>query len=163
MAVTIELLNAIGSLATAAAVVVAVAFGIVQARATSAKRRHEATLEFVRGAMSSELHRAAIIVLNFPDNTRLEDVRAKGPEAMHAVLVLGSTMETLGILVANKTIDIRTAKDLYDVPFIWSRLRGYIEDSRAQRGHKQLFAWFEWLASEMERLPVRLPPRATAA
>jgi len=138
------------------AVVVGVAFGLVQLRQLREQREAQAGIELLHPLQAPESAEALLLLHGLPDNLTGEELRKRlGPDFGAVLGVLG-LFESLGPLVARGHVPIEMYEDFYRgvTVLCWRKLRRYIEEQRSS-GWPNLFEWLQWLAARMEE---RAPP-----
>ena len=138
----------IANIALTLTFVVGLIFGIAQVMAAARDRRERLTLETIRNFQSHEFAELINMVTNRPTPTTRDEFRAL-PEADQIMFIqFGQTMEHLGILVADKLIDL----DLIDktlgsfVTSTWERYKPMFLDMREQFPDPFLAEYYQWLA-----------------
>jgi len=148
------------NLALTLSVIVAVVFGIAQARAAARDRKERLSLQALRNFQTRDFVELMQYVNShsFP-NSRIEF--EKLPAADQVILMqFAQEMETLGILVAEKYVDI----DLVDktlgsfVSSSWKKYERMFQDIRETTKDPFLGEYFQWLA-ELVRKRMRDQPR----
>ncbi len=149
---TSELISLIANLALAFSFIVGLVFGIVQVRAAARDRRERLTLETLREFQTREfvelLH--YISFHDLPSNQ--EDLRALPPDERTMLIQFGQEMESLGILVAERLINI----DLVDktlgsfVITSWEKYKEMFLDIRVKQPDPFLGEYFQWLAEQID-------------
>jgi hypothetical protein len=144
----------IANIALALSLIVAVIFGIAQVRAAARDRRERLTLDMLRNFQTREfaelLHR---VVRNEVPKTAKEQ-RAMSPNEHIAFIQFGQQMESLGLMVAEKLIDI----DLVDktlgsfVTSAWEKYQPVFLELRETTADPFLGEYFQWLAETIERM-----------
>lgn len=158
-----QALEGIGGVATAAAVVVAVAFGIVQMRHADRARNETAAMEILRAAHDEKFEKNWPIVLGFPDDVTLDAIRKMGKAAEDAAMAVQYHYETMGMLVFHRAVPLA----MFDHASgglgrkCWRKLRRYVADYRAEKELVNFAEWFEWLAERLDAHPE--PCKATGA
>src|SRR5580693_2642701 len=149
-----ELMDAvalIANVAIALSFVVALIFGIAQVRGAERDRRERLTLEALRNFATREF---AELIRHITMNTMpgtAEELRALPKEEYLLFVQMGQQMESLGMLVAEKTIDI----DLVDktlgslVVSAWEKYQPIFLTMRADDPF--LGEYFQWLAQTIAR------------
>ena len=151
----------LANLALTLSFIVAVIFGIAQVRAAARDRRERLTLEALRNVQTREFAELINwINLKVMPTTR-EEMRAL-PENEQAMLIqFGQEMESLGILVAERLINI----DLVDktlgafVTTSWEKYKGLFEDMRKKNPDPFLGEYFQWLAEQIAERMEKNPRR----
>jgi hypothetical protein len=147
----IETVTFIANIALALSLVVAVIFGIAQVRAAARDRAERLTLEALRNFQTREFAE----LLNYVTNQTLPQTQAQLralPDAEQILFVqLAQQMESLGLLVAEKLINI----DLVDktlgsfVVTAWEKYQPAFLDMR--EGDPFIGEYFQWLAQLIAR------------
>src|ERR1700688_3123710 len=129
---TSDVISVIANLALALSFIVGLIFGVVQVRAAARDRRERLTLETLREFQTREfvelLH--YISFNDLPSNR--EGVMALSPNERTLIIQFGQEMESLGILVAERLINV----DLVDktlgsfVVTSWEKNKTLIMDAR---------------------------------
>lgn len=159
----VDLVTVVGNLAIALSVVVAVVFGLAQARGAARDRKERLAIETIRSFQTREFaeHLHFMRVQKAP--TTMAELYALGDEEQVTFIHFAQEVEMLGLLVADGRIDLdlveRTLGDF--VIRAWSRYRPVIEDMRRELSDPYLAEYFQWLAEQVERL-MRESPRAPA-
>lgn len=154
---TSEIITLLANLALTLSFIVAVIFGIAQVKAAARDRRERLTLEALRNVQTREFAELINwINLKVMPTTR-EEMRAL-PENEQAMLIqFGQEMESLGILVAEKFINI----DLVDktlgsfVVTSWEKYKVLFENMRANDPY--LGEYFQWLAEQIDDRMTKYP------
>jgi hypothetical protein len=149
---TNELITTLANLALTLSLIVAVIFGIAQVKAASRDRRERLTMETLRNFQTREF----VELMQFVIARTLPSDR-KGLYALPAseqviFIQFGQQMESLGILVAEKFINI----DLVDktlgsfVINSWEKYKPMFLDIRVSQPDPFLGEYFQWLAEQLD-------------
>jgi hypothetical protein len=145
---TNELITLFANLALTLSFIVALVFGIAQVRAAARDRRERLTLETLRNFQTHEFAEL-ILYINAHDLPATgQGLRALPSEEQVMLIQFGQEMESLGILVAEKLINI----DLVDktlgsfVITSWEKYRPMFLDIREKTPDPFLGEYFQWLA-----------------
>lgn len=136
-----------------AAVVIGVAFGLIQLRQLRHQRDVQAGLELLAPLQAPDSTEALLIVHELPDALAGDELRQRlGPQYKSAMATLG-LFESLGPIVARGHVPIEMYAEFYRGPTVlcWRKFKRHIEEQR-QRGWPTLFEWLQWLAERMEEL-----------
>lgn len=147
---TFETIALIANISLALSFVAALIFGIAQVRAAGRERREQLTLEALRAVQTREFAELIqyIVTSKFPD--RQEEWDSLPEEDRIKFIQFGQQMESLGILVAEKIIDI----DLVDktlgsfVITAWEKYKPMIMVQREREPYSS--EYFQWLAERIE-------------
>ena len=133
------------------AVIVGVAFGLMQLRQLRLQREAQAGIELLRPLQTRESAEALLVVHGLPDNLTGEQLRERLGDEFQAVLATIALFESLGPLVARGHLPFDMYAESYRGPtvFCWRKLRRYIMEQR-QSGWPALFEWLQWLAERLE-------------
>jgi len=158
---TNAIVTLIANIALALSVVVAVIFGIAQVRAAGHDRRDRLTLEALRNFQTREFAELLHYVTNREILKTDSEMQALAAPDRVLFIQLAQQMESLGILVAEKLIDI----DLVDktlggfVSTIWEKYRPVFTDMRAKTSDPFLGEYFQWLAETIAKRMAANPRR----
>jgi hypothetical protein len=150
---TAEIITLIANVALALSLIVAVIFGIAQVRAASRDRRERLTLETLRNFQTREFSELIVFITSYtiPDNRNEWNTKPVNDRIM--LIQLGQQMESLGMLVAEKFINI----DLVDktlgsfVTSSWEKYEKLFLDIRVNQPDPFLGEYFQWLAERLEQ------------
>lgn len=155
-----ELVDAIANISLALSLIVALTFGIVQVRAAARDRRENLTLEALRTFHSREFAE----LMHYIDTHEMPKHRAelrKLPDEEQVMFIqFSQQMEDLGILVAEKMVDI----DLVDktlgsfVSNAWRKCKPLAVSSREEDGEPFFSEFFQWLAEGID-MRMKAKPR----
>jgi hypothetical protein len=147
---TFELVEFIANLSFALSFIIALIFGIFQVRAAGRNRREQLTLEALRAVQTREFAELInyIVTTKFPTAQKEWDELPENDRIMF--IQFGQQMESLGILVAEKIIDI----DLVDktlgsfVTQSWEKYKPMIMVLREEEPYSN--EYFQWLAEALD-------------
>ena len=133
------------------AVVIGVAFGLVQLRQLRHQREVQAGLELLAPLQTPESAEALLIVHDLPDNLTGDELRQRLGTHYKSSMATLALFESLGPIIARGHVPIEMYAEFYRGPTVlcWRKFRRYIEDER-QSGWPTLFEWLQWLAERME-------------
>ena len=148
-----ELVTLISNIALTLSLVVAIIFGIAQVRAAARDRHERLTLETLRNFQTREF-------AELMHHVNMRELPKTGPE-LRALPVdqqvlfiqLAQQMESLGILVAEKLVNI----DLVDktlgsfVSSAWAKYQPVFMDMREKSPDPFLGEYFQWLAEVIDK------------
>jgi len=148
-----ETISMMANLALALSLIVALVFGIAQVKAAARDRRERFTLETLRNFQTREFAELINYITNRDMPSSRKEMQALPVNEQVFFIQLAQQMESLGILVAEKFIDI----DLVDktlgsfVTTSWQKYKKMFLSMRDQDPF--LGEYFQWLA---ERIDERL-------
>jgi len=150
---TNDTIAVLANLALTLSLIVAVIFGIAQVKAAARDRKERLTLETLRNFQTREFaDLIRHITFNKMPTTRTE-LEALPPNEQAVFIQLGQQMESLGILVAEKLINI----DLIDktlgsfVTSSWEKYKKIFLDIRENQPDPFLGEYFQWLAESIDK------------
>jgi hypothetical protein len=156
---TSDVISVIANLALALSFIVGLIFGIVQVRAAARDRRERLTLETLREFQTREFVEL-LHYISFHDlPTNREGMMALPPDERTLLIQFGQEMESLGILVAERLINI----DLVDktlgsfVITSWEKYKDMFLDIREKQPDPFLGEYFQWLAEQIDERMRRNP------
>ena len=158
----LQALANIAQILSAAAVIAAIVFGLVQIRQYRLQRRDAAAAELARSFNNAEFARARRLIAALPKNTTGEQLRARGTETEEAALYLGVQMETIGLLVFRGVMPLSLVNDLVGpgTVYLWSRMSGWVELMRREEAREHFLEWFQWLAEQLDKIGRHTHPPA---
>ena len=145
-------LSTLANVATALAVLTAVAFGLLEARRARKERAERAAFAAVQAILTPEWMKSMIVVQSIPDGSTTSEIEgdARVFAAVHAV---GCILEGLGYSVYARIVPLSVVGDLLGgtVRLAWRKVQSYVEEERRRSGSQKAFEWFQWLATQLER------------
>ncbi len=156
---TSDVISVIANLALALSFIVGLIFGIVQVRAAARDRRERLTLETLREFQTREFVELLHYVSFHDLPSNREGMMALPPDERTLVIQFGQEMESLGILVAERLINI----DLVDktlgsfVITSWEKYKDMFLDIREKQPDPFLGEYFQWLAEQIDERMRRNP------
>jgi len=143
----------IANVALALSVIVAVVFGIAQVKAASRDRHERLTLETLRNFQTREFAELLLFVSTVKMPSTGKDMEALPANERVLIIQFGQQMESLGLLVAEKLIDM----DLVDktlgsfVMTGWEKYKSMFLDMREKMPDPFLGEYFQWLAEAIDQ------------
>ena len=156
---TNDFISVIANLALALSFIVGLIFGIVQVRAAARDRRERLTLETLREFQTREFVELLHYVSFHDLPSNREGMMALPPDERTLLIQFGQEMESLGILVAERLINI----DLVDktlgsfVITSWEKYKDMFLDIREKQPDPFLGEYFQWLAEQIDERMRRNP------
>jgi hypothetical protein len=154
-----DVISVIANLALALSFIVGLIFGIVQVRAAARDRRERLTLETLREFQTREFVELLHYVSFHDLPSNREGMMALPPDERTLLIQFGQEMESLGILVAERLINI----DLVDktlgsfVVTSWEKYKNMFLDIREKQPDPFLGEYFQWLAEQIDERMRRNP------
>jgi len=147
------LISVIANLALALSFLVALVFGITQVHSAARDRRERLTLETIRNFQSREFAELLYQLTNRQMPATREEFQALPQNEQVIFIQFAQQMEHLGILVADKVIDV----DLVDktlgsfVMTSWEKYKPMFLDMRTDLPDPFLAEYFQWLAEKIDK------------
>ncbi len=148
---TSDLIALIANVALTLSFIVAVIFGITQVRAAARDRRERLTLEALRSFETRDFAELMQYINSHNMPSRHKELLALPADEQVVFMQFAQQMETLGILVAEKLIDM----DLVDktlgsfVSTSWDKYRPFV--LAAREADPFLAEYFQWLAERISK------------
>jgi hypothetical protein len=148
-----DIISVIANLALALSFIVALVFGISQVHTAARDRRERLTLETIRNFQSREFAELLYFLTNREMPGAREEFQALPQNEQIIFIQFSQQMEHLGILVADKVIDM----DLVDktlgsfVTTSWERYKPMFSDMRIKLPDPFLGEYFQWLAENIDK------------
>lgn len=157
-----EIISVIADLALTLSLVVAIIFGVAQVNAAKKDRRERLTLETLRNFQSREFAELILFTLDteFPDNYK--EWMGWPDKAQKAQFVqLMQEMESLGLLVADKFIDLNLVDKTLGsyVSNTWEKYKPMVLEMRVHGDDPFLAEYFQWLAELIDQRMKENPRR----
>ena len=154
-------LSTVANLINAVAVTAGVIFAAAQIRHYRQRRRRDGMLELVRSFQSPAFAAALRRVYYLPDSVDAQKIREQlGRDGEDYVYVVGTTWETLGIMVSRREITLDMVDDFFSGPIVvsWRKLHAYVQEERRFLQRDTAWEWFQWLAERMIERESKTPP-----
>jgi len=134
-----------------AAVVLGVAFGLIQLRQLRFQREIQAGIELLHPLQAPQMAETVLTVHSLPDGLKGEQLKERLGEKFGSVMAVLGLFESLGPIIARGHVPIEMYADSYRgvTVICWRKLQPYIEERRRQ-GWPNLFEWVQWLAERMQ-------------
>lgn len=148
-----DTITLIANLALTLSFIIALIFGIEQVRAASRDRRERLTLETLRSFQSREFAELLHYIINSKFPATLEEFQQLPSSEQILFIQYGQEMESLGILVAEKFIDINLVDKTLGsfVSTSWKKYEPLYSDMREKSPDPFLGEYFQWLAEYIDR------------
>jgi len=149
---TNEIISTIADLALTLSLIVGVVFGIAQVRIAARDRRERLTLEALRNFQTREFAELIHYITTRDMPLSLKELRTLPENDQIMFIQFAQQMESLGILVAEKVINI----DLVDktlgsfVTTAWEKYKILFQDIRVNQPDPFLGEYFQWLAEKID-------------
>jgi len=149
----------VANLALALSLIVALIFGIAQVRAAARDRQERLTLETLRNFQTREFAELIHFITSHDMPATGKELSAIPAGERIMFIQFGQQMESLGILVAERLINI----DLVDktlgslVTSAWEKYKKTILDMREKQPDPFLSEYFQWLAEQIDTRMTKNP------
>jgi hypothetical protein len=156
-----EIIAIIANLALTLSLIVAVVFGIAEVRAAARDRRERLTLETLHNFQTREFAELILFITSYDMPTTREEMNTLPVDQRVIFIQFGQQMESLGLLVAEKFIDI----DLVDktlgsfVTTSWEKYKHVFLDIREKNPDPFLGEYFQWLAERSDERMKKNPSK----
>ena len=156
---TSEIITVIANLALTLSFIIALIFGIAQVKAAARDRRERLTLETIRNFQTYEFSELMLYIINHDMPSTREGLRALPDKEQAMLIQFAQEMESLGILVAERLINI----DLVDktlgsfVASSWMKYKPMFEDIREKSPDPFMGEYFQWLAERIDERILQNP------
>jgi hypothetical protein len=148
-----EFITELANIALTLSLIVAVIFGIAQIKTSKKERRERLTLETLQDFQSREFAENILFITTtkFPKNQKEwlswpEDERIK-------FIQIGQEMESLGILLADRLIDMNLLDKTLGSFIItaWEKFEPIISELREKNPDPYLAEYFQWMAEQIDK------------
>jgi len=149
---TNELIALIANVSLALSFIVALVFGIAQVRVAARDRRERLTLETLRTFQTREFAELILYINASTMPVNRKEMQALPFKEQTMIIQFGQQMESLGMLVAERFINI----DLVDktlgsfVMTAWEKYKKMFLDIREKTNDAFLGEYFQWLAERID-------------
>lgn len=146
-----EIIALIANVALALSFVVALIFGIAQVKAAERDRRERLTLETLRNFQTREFSELIYFVVSHSMPSSQEELNELPTEERIIFIQFAQQMESLGILVAERIIDINLVDETLGslVTTAWNKYKIMFLSMR--EGDPFLGEYFQWLAERIDK------------
>lgn len=150
------LLNIISTLA----VLIALAFGLIQLRHYHLSRKRESALHLLNTFQTVDFLQGIWRTLSLPDGLTKNEIEEELGDDIKVIYLVMSTWESIGILVFHHEVTIGMVDEAYSgvIRLSWQKLAGYVAEMREEFQRDTIFEWFQWLAERMEDRERTAPP-----
>lgn len=142
------------NIATTAAVVLGVVFGLAEVRQIVRDRRDHAAVDIVRTVQTQEVRRAVERVLRLPQDADPELIRGDA-DMLDAALAVDSACEMWGSMVFEGVVDQHMLDRMVGgwIRGTWTRLRRWVEAERVDKQNPNVGEWWQWLYERLQEDP----------
>ncbi|MEA3202765.1 MAG: hypothetical protein QOI63_431 [Thermoplasmata archaeon] len=151
-----------------AAILAALAIGVVLVRQSERKARNQAAIELIDSFSQPDVRRAYPLVRDLPDACDPDEIRVH-PELRSAAETLDFFFEAKGMMVNRGAVALAEFDAVLGAScrMSWRKLGTYIVQERQRSGNPSYGEWFEWLATALGPAPAgqkdEAPPQPASA
>jgi hypothetical protein len=158
----VEITTVVANVALALSLVVGLVFGIAQVRAAARERRERLTLEALRQFQTREFAELIHHITYSKMPSSREELSACSAHEQIMFIQFGQQMESLGMLVAEKLINIDLVEKTLGsfVVTAWERYRMTFMDLREKVPDPYLGEYFQWLSERIDETMKKNPRKA---
>lgn len=133
-------------------VIVGLLFAVIQTRQFRQQRRELAAIEVFRFFGSPRFAEAYGAILRMPEGMTPATIRAEKPEVEKAAMLIGTTMENIGVMTYQRIVPYAIVNNLIGASTVvlWRKLEPWVKGLRGEIGEPYAFEWFQWLAERLE-------------
>jgi hypothetical protein len=126
-------------------------FAMLQTRQFRQQRREMAAIELLRFFGSPRFADAYRAILQMPDGMSAEDIRAAPGELEKSAMLIGTTMENIGVMTYQRIVPFMVVNNLVgsSTVVLWRKLEMWVVTLREEMGEPYAFEWFQWLADRL--------------
>ena len=156
-----DIVTLIANVALALSFVIALVFGIAQVNTANRDRRERLTIETLRNFQTREFAELILFINSHNMPTNNKEMNALPLKEQVYIIQFGQQMESLGMLVAERLINI----DLVDktlgsfVTLTWEKYKPFFSDVREKQPDPFLGEYFQWLAERIDERMQQNPRR----
>jgi hypothetical protein len=156
-----DIITLIANVALALSFIIALIFGIAQVNTANRDRRERLTIETLRNFQTHEFAELILFINSHSMPSNAKEMNALPTKEQVFIIQFGQQMESLGMLVAEKLINI----DLVDktlgsfVTLAWEKYKILFQDMRIKQPDPFLGEYFQWLAERIDERMRQTPRR----
>jgi hypothetical protein len=152
-------INTILGLISTFVIVVGLFFAGVQLRQMNKQRVREYASQLLHSFTTLESQNAAKIVFELPEGLSKKEIEERLGDKLISVLAMLGILESLGLLICRREIDLQLVEDFISGLIIHSgkKLRKYIEEMRELTNRQTYYEWFQWIYEQIEKRESKTP------
>jgi len=160
---SLEAIASIAEIIGAFTIVSGLVFGSFQIRVYRAQQRDRIAINLMQTFYNPELARAVALVHHLPDGVSASELREMGPEYEDAAIIVGTTFETMGLLVYKKIAQFDLVMELAGgmMASMHRKLSVWLDTVRTEQNQPSWAEWFEWIAQMAEKHKSEVEPAHT--
>ena len=150
---TNNLITLLANVALTLSFIAALIFGIAQVRVAARDRRERFTLETLRTFQTREFSQLIQYILSHDFPSSYEEFQTQSAADQTCLIQFAQEMESIGILVAERFIDIDLLEKTLGVFVVnaWQKYKLMYLDMREKLPDPFLGEYFQWLADRLEK------------
>lgn len=150
---TLETFGTIAQIVEAATVLGGTVFALVQLSELKLQRRDTVAAELMRAFLDAEFANAMSIIQHEPDTALVGSLQDIKPEVMRAAVQIGTTFETMGLLVFRRIAPFDLVLELAGgiAVVMWLKLCPLVRQMREEQSQPSFAEWFQWLAEQCQK------------
>ena len=132
---------------------------LIQLRNAERARNRDAALQLLRSFQTPEFTRGMELLFNMPDGLDKRGFEAAAGSRMPELFSVFTTIESIGVLVFRREVEIELVGDFFSGPIVlaWRRGQGYLRDVRRETGRETIGEWVQWLGERFEAMETKKP------
>ncbi len=132
-------------------VAIGIVLGVIQLREFQRQRRETAAIQLVNSFRNAEFNRALRLMWSLPNEVSADEVRS-GAGLEDAAILIGTTFESVGVMVYRRIVPISVLDDLMGdaIVRLWMKLAPWVARLRREQGRESVYEWFQWLAERLQ-------------
>ena len=151
----IQMIANFAEIFSAVLVISGIILGVIEIKNYRVQRQETAAIEIMRAFQSPEFTRAIQLIMEYEGDCRDCCDETVSPELHKAVMLISTTLESIGLMVYRRSVPFRLVQQLMGgtIQACWSVLESYVTTVRENAGRPSLYEWFQWLAERLEEYP----------
>jgi len=147
-----DIITTIANLALTLSFIVALIFGIAQVRVAARDRKERLTLGTLEAFQTREFAELIYTINNLKTLPNWEEMKSLPKEDQIKIIQFGQQMETLGLLVAERLINLDLVEKTLGsfVATSWDKFKLMFFDARKKIPDPFLAEYFQWLAERID-------------
>jgi len=148
-----EFIAVLANLALTLSLIVAIVFGIAQIRAAKKDRRERLTLETLQNFQTREFAAIILFISNIKTPENYDEWQSWSKDDRECFIQLMQQMESLGILLGDKAIDVELVDKTLGsfVVSSWGKYKPVVLDMRQKFADPYLAEYFQWMAEQIDQ------------
>jgi hypothetical protein len=150
---SLEQIASLAEIIGAFTIVSGLLFGWFQIRVYRTQQRDRIATNLMQTFYNPELARAVSLLHELPDGISAGEFREKGQEYVDAAVIVGTTFETMGLLVYMRIAKFDLVMELAGgmMTSMYRKLSIWLEETRTEQKQPSWAEWFEWIAQMADK------------